>query len=71
MIRKMLLTAALAAGIATQADAARIQTRGFGSSHFVVKPEIPSGSDQAAIDAEIARQQPNRRVEIVFRMPVE
>ena len=53
----------------TRIDPSRIQARGFGGSHFRVEPEAPANSSQAAIDAEIARQQPNRRVEIVFRFP--
>jgi outer membrane protein OmpA-like peptidoglycan-associated protein len=50
-------------------DPSHIQAKGFGSSHFRVEPEAPLDGSQAAIDAEIARQQPNRRVEIVFHFP--
>jgi len=50
-------------------DASHIQSQGFGSSHFRVEPAAPADGSQASIDAEIARQQPNRRVEMVFRIP--
>jgi outer membrane protein OmpA-like peptidoglycan-associated protein len=47
----------------------RIETVGFGSSRFKVEPHPYDRSKQASLDAEIARQQPNRRVEIVFKFP--
>ncbi|MEP6602756.1 MAG: OmpA family protein [Spartobacteria bacterium] len=40
---------------------AQIQTRGFGQTKFLVQPNSNAGDT----DAEIHRQQPNRRVEIV------
>ncbi len=40
---------------------AQISTHGFGQSKFIVPPNPSAGES----DAEIARQQPNRRVEIV------
>ena len=52
-----------------QIDPAHIQAKGFGSSHYRLEPNPVTTGGQAAIDAEIARQQPNRRVEIVFRFP--
>jgi len=49
---------------------AHIQAKGFGSSHYRIEPKPANTTEgQSAIDAEIARQQPNRRVEIVFRFP--
>jgi outer membrane protein OmpA-like peptidoglycan-associated protein len=53
-----------------QFDPAHIQSKGFGGSHFRVEPQPVEGASQTVIDAEIARQQPNRRVELVFRLPV-
>lgn len=50
-------------------DPARIQVRGFGKSKLLVPPRPYDEHSQAAIEAEKARQQPNRRVEIVFRFP--
>ena len=50
-------------------DPSHIQARGFGGSHYKVEPKPVTAGGQAAIDAEIARQQPNRRVEIVFHFP--
>jgi flagellar motor protein MotB len=46
----------------------RIETVGLGSTKMIVTPQPYDPTDQAAIDAEIVRQQPNRRVEIVIRM---
>jgi outer membrane protein OmpA-like peptidoglycan-associated protein len=46
----------------------RIETVGLGSTRMIVPPEPYDITSQASIDAEIARQQPNRRVEIVVRM---
>jgi outer membrane protein OmpA-like peptidoglycan-associated protein len=43
----------------------QIQTRGYGQSKFLVQPNLNVGPNQADIDAEIRRQQPNRRVVIV------
>jgi outer membrane protein OmpA-like peptidoglycan-associated protein len=48
-------------------DPAKVQTRGFGSSRLLVQPKPYDSESQASIDAEKHRQQPNRRVEIVFR----
>jgi outer membrane protein OmpA-like peptidoglycan-associated protein len=44
----------------------RVQTRGFGSSRLIVPPR-PIGLTPGAEQAEILRQQPNRRVEIVIK----
>ncbi len=46
----------------------RIETVGLGSSKMIVPPSAYNDTVQAEIDAEIVRQQPNRRVEIVIRM---
>lgn len=43
----------------------QIQTRGFGQTKFLVQPNLNVGPAQPDIDAEIRRQQPNRRVVIV------
>ncbi len=45
----------------------RIETVGLGSSKMIVPPQPYDATQQASIDAEIARQQPNRRVEIVIK----
>lgn len=45
----------------------RIETVGMGSSKMIVQPQPFDTRKQAEIDAEIARQQPNRRVEIVIK----
>jgi outer membrane protein OmpA-like peptidoglycan-associated protein len=45
----------------------RIQTRGFGSTRPIVAPKAIDRSDPAVLEAEIARQAPNRRVEIVIK----
>ncbi len=47
----------------------RIEAHGFGKTNLIVQPQPFDWNVQASIDAEIARQQPNRRVEIVFRFP--
>lgn len=45
---------------------AQIETRGYGQSKFIVPPRpMPPTAAQAELDAEITRQQPNRRVVIV------
>ena len=54
-----------------QINPAHIQAKGFGSSHYRVEPKSIITGGQSAIDAEIIRQQPNRRVEIVFQFPSE
>jgi outer membrane protein OmpA-like peptidoglycan-associated protein len=43
----------------------QVQTRGFGSTKFLVQPNPNVGPAQPDTDAEIRRQQPNRRVVIV------
>ena len=43
----------------------QVQTHGFGQSKFIVQPNLNVGPNQLDIDAEIRRQQPNRRVVIV------
>ncbi len=45
----------------------RIQTKGFGSSRLIVEPRAIDRSPGPALEAEIARQAPNRRVEIVIK----
>jgi outer membrane protein OmpA-like peptidoglycan-associated protein len=45
----------------------RIQTKGFGSSRPIIEPRPVDHTPGLALDAEIARQQPNRRVEIVIK----
>lgn len=47
----------------------QMQTRGLGKSHFIVAPRQVDLSDDAAVQAEIQREQPNRRVEIIIRFP--
>ncbi|MDB6146932.1 MAG: hypothetical protein JWO45_596 [Spartobacteria bacterium] len=42
----------------------QVETRGYGQTKFLVQPN-PNVASQADIDAEIRRQQPNRRVVIV------
>src|SRR3954464_7268298 len=45
---------------------AQVETRGYGQSKFIVPPrQLPPNAAQGDLDAEIARQQPNRRVVIV------
>ncbi len=44
----------------------QVEARGYGQSKFIVQPRsLAPGTGQAELDAEIARQQPNRRVVIV------
>jgi len=43
----------------------QVQTRGYGQSKFLVQPNLNVGPAQPDTDAEIRRQQPNRRVVIV------
>ena len=47
----------------------RIEAHGFGKINLLVPPQPYDSKVQTSIDAEIARQQPNRRVEIVFHFP--
>jgi outer membrane protein OmpA-like peptidoglycan-associated protein len=45
---------------------AQVETRGYGQSKFLVQPRsIPPNASDAELNAEIDRQQPNRRVVIV------
>src|SRR5216684_5805802 len=45
---------------------AQIETRGYGKAKFIVSPRpVAPNASQAEFDAEIAREQPNRRVVIV------
>jgi outer membrane protein OmpA-like peptidoglycan-associated protein len=47
-------------------DPNQIKTRGYGKAKFIVPPRaVPPDASQAEFDAEIAREQPNRRVVIV------
>jgi outer membrane protein OmpA-like peptidoglycan-associated protein len=45
----------------------RIETIGFGSSKMIVAPQAYDEKSTTAFEAEVARQQPNRRVEIVIK----
>jgi len=45
----------------------RIQTKGFGSTRPIVEPRPVDRANPVALDSEIARQAPNRRVEIVIK----
>jgi outer membrane protein OmpA-like peptidoglycan-associated protein len=45
----------------------RIQTKGFGSTRPIVDPRPVDRGNAPALEAEIVRQQPNRRVEIVIK----
>lgn len=45
----------------------RIETLGMGSSKMLVSPKAIDPKEPGAFDAEVARQQPNRRVEIVIK----
>lgn len=47
--------------------AERIETIGMGSSKMIVSPRAVDANEEGAFDAEVARQQPNRRVEIVIK----
>ncbi len=44
---------------------AQVRTRGFGTTKLLVQPRAINAADPGAVDAEIARQRPNRRVVIV------
>jgi outer membrane protein OmpA-like peptidoglycan-associated protein len=44
---------------------AQVQTRGFGPTKLLVQPRAIDPNNPAAVDAEIARQRPNRRVVVV------
>ena len=44
---------------------AQIRTRGFGTAKMIVQPRAINPTDPAAVDMEISRQRPNRRVVIV------
>jgi outer membrane protein OmpA-like peptidoglycan-associated protein len=44
---------------------AQIRTRGFGTSKLLVQPRAINATDPVAVDMEISRQRPNRRVVIV------
>jgi outer membrane protein OmpA-like peptidoglycan-associated protein len=47
-------------------DPNQIKTRGYGKAKFIVSPRpVAPNASQAEFDAEIAREQPNRRVVIV------
>jgi outer membrane protein OmpA-like peptidoglycan-associated protein len=47
-------------------DPNQIKPRGFGATKFIVSPRpVPPNASQGEFDAEIAREQPNRRVVIV------
>ncbi len=44
---------------------AQVQTRGYGASKLLVQPRAINTSDPVAVDMEISRQRPNRRVVVV------
>jgi outer membrane protein OmpA-like peptidoglycan-associated protein len=44
---------------------AQVRTRGYGSAKLIVQPRAINASDPGALDVEISRQRPNRRVVIV------
>ncbi|MFN2508309.1 MAG: OmpA family protein [Chthoniobacterales bacterium] len=44
---------------------AQVQTRGYGAAKLLVQPRAINPNEPGAVDAEIARQRPNRRVVIV------
>jgi OmpA-OmpF porin, OOP family len=44
---------------------AQVQARGFGATKFLVPPRAIDPNNPGAVDAEIARQRPNRRVVVV------
>ena len=44
---------------------AQVRTRGFGTAKLLVQPRAINASDPVAVDMEISRQRPNRRVVIV------
>lgn len=44
---------------------AQVKARGFGTTKMLVQPRAIDPSNPAALDAEIARQRPNRRVVVV------
>ena len=46
-------------------DPAQVRTRGFGPAKLLVQPRPINAADPAQVDAEIARQRPNRRVVVV------
>jgi len=50
-------------------DPKKITTKGLGSTRFLVKPEPFDWSKPSEVQAEIDRQQMNRRVEIVLTFP--
>jgi len=43
----------------------QVETHGYGQMKFLVQPNPNIGALQPGVDAEIRRQQPNRRVVIV------
>ncbi len=48
-------------------DPAQIEARGFGGTKFLVPPRAVDMTSEAAVNAEIARQQPNRRAVVVVK----
>src|SRR6267143_2444396 len=50
---------------AMRINPAQIETRGYGQTKFIVAPRATFDAPLLIVEAEIARQQPNRRVEIV------
>ncbi len=43
----------------------QIRTRGFGATKLIIQPRGINTTDQGAVEMEISRQRPNRRVVIV------
>ncbi len=46
-------------------NSAQVRTRGYGTAKLLVQPRAINASDPGAVEAEITRQRPNRRVVIV------
>jgi outer membrane protein OmpA-like peptidoglycan-associated protein len=51
------------------ADPAHIQANGYGATNFLVAPKPVDMTSQASIEQEKLLEQPNRRVEIQFKIP--
>ena len=49
---------------------AQVQARGFGSTKMIVQPRAYNPNDPMSLDAEIARQKPNRRVIVTVNTDV-
>ncbi len=51
-------------------DPAQVQARGFGATKMIVQPRAFNPNDPMALEAEIARQKPNRRVIVTVNTDV-